>query len=261
MKVEDLVGTGHHTLFKDKSGALKIAFHAHYSTSSVHPRKLYIGDVYFDGNVLRYNFGKQTLRPLGRTEALGYLEEKWNVSEKRANATSKGYDATKIRNFCYQNGKLYCVYNNSEIIILNATTGAYLGKLKEGDICTGGTLKFCDVKCFDGHIVACNLATAAKGEELRLYCWDDDTQDPTLIYNSTNLYGGKEPETGFDCSGLVYYTYGCFGYRLDRTAAAQAKNGEHVEPDALEPGDILCFYNGGSLSHPCGKYLKVSVRS
>ena len=52
------------------------------------------------------------------------------------------------------------------------------------------------------------------------------------------LYGGKEPETGFDCSGLVYYTYGSFGYRLDRTAAAQAKNGEHVEPDALEPGDI-----------------------
>ena len=30
------------------------------------------------------------------------------------------------------------------------------------------------------------------------------------------LYGGKDPETGFDCSGLVYYTYGCFGYRLDQ---------------------------------------------
>lgn len=69
------------------------------------------------------------------------------------------------------------------------------------------------------------------------------------------LYGGKEPETGFDCSGLVYYTYGCFGYRLDRTAAAQAKNGEHVEPDALEPGDILCFYNGGSWIGHVGIYI------
>ena len=69
------------------------------------------------------------------------------------------------------------------------------------------------------------------------------------------LYGGKEPETGFDCSGLVYYTYGCFGYRLDRTAAAQAKNGEHVEPDALEPGDILCFYNDGSWIGHVGIYI------
>ena len=261
MKVEDLVGTGHHTLFKDKSGALKIAFHAHYSTSSVHPRKLYIGDVYFDGNVLRYNFGKQTLRPLGRTEALGYLEEKWNVSEKRANATSKGYDATKIRNFCYQNGKLYCVYNNSEIIILNATTGAYLGKLKEGDICTGGTLKFCDVKCFDGHIVACNLATAAKGEELRLYCWDDDTQDPTLIYNSTNLYGASRLG---DCMEIapnsvwvdnLWFNFAnddgttCRVYELHRTTEGWAENDWVVTTDGTNRyaagGSVRAYPNGG----------------
>ena len=69
------------------------------------------------------------------------------------------------------------------------------------------------------------------------------------------LYGGKDPETGFDCSGLVYYTYGCFGYQLDRTAAAQAQNGEHVELDALEPGDILCFYNGGSWIGHVGIYI------
>ena len=69
------------------------------------------------------------------------------------------------------------------------------------------------------------------------------------------LYGGKAPETGFDCSGLVYYTYGCFGYQLDRTAAAQAQNGEHVELDALEPGDILCFYNGGSWIGHVGIYI------
>ena len=80
--------------------------------------------------------------------------------------------------------------------------------------------------------------------------------DYALQYVGYNyLYGGKEPDTGFDCSGLVYYTYGSFGYRLDRTAAAQAKNGEHVELDALEPGDILCFYNGGSWIGHVGIYI------
>ena len=56
------------------------------------------------------------------------------------------------------------------------------------------------------------------------------------------LYGGKDPETGFDCSGLVFYVYRQFGYRLNRVAEDQAKNGAEVEsPDDLLPGDVLCF--------------------
>ena len=62
-------------------------------------------------------------------------------------------------------------------------------------------------------------------------------------------YGGKEPETGFDCSGLVYYVYGQFGIPLNRTAADMAKNGEHVPPDELQPGDILLFDRGGWIGH------------
>lgn len=69
------------------------------------------------------------------------------------------------------------------------------------------------------------------------------------------LYGAESPEEGFDCSGLVYYVYQQFGYTLNRTAAAQAYNGEHVELDAIEPGDILCFYNQGSYIGHCGIYI------
>jgi cell wall-associated NlpC family hydrolase len=68
-------------------------------------------------------------------------------------------------------------------------------------------------------------------------------------------YGEESPETGFDCSGLVYYVYQQFGHTLNRTAAAQAQNGVHVELDALAPGDILCFYNQGSYIGHCGIYI------
>ena len=67
-------------------------------------------------------------------------------------------------------------------------------------------------------------------------------------------YGGKSPETGFDCSGLVYFVYGQFGIPLNRTAADMEKNGEHVPREELQPGDILLFRRGGWIGH-AGIYI------
>lgn len=49
---DDLVGTGHHSLFYDKEGILRIVFHAHNSTESVQTRLMYIGTMTFRSNNL-----------------------------------------------------------------------------------------------------------------------------------------------------------------------------------------------------------------
>ena len=68
-------------------------------------------------------------------------------------------------------------------------------------------------------------------------------------------WGGKDPSTGFDCSGFMYYVYRHFGYTLNRVASEQALNGRHVETSDLQPGDLLCFYSGGSYIGHVGMYI------
>ena len=141
---------------------------------------------------------------------LSNVNEKWNVSDKRGNISSKGYDANKIRNFAYNDGKLYCVYNHSDILVLNAQTGESLGTLNLGNVVSGGTLKLCDVKVLDGHVVACNLA--ASGQELRLYAWDNDQSEPYLLYNTTEMNGAARIGDCMELAGKydsdLYITFG-----------------------------------------------------
>lgn len=54
-------------------------------------------------------------------------------------------------------------------------------------------------------------------------------------------YGGASPKTGFDCSGLVHYSYSQAGLKLARSAAAQRKAGTAIKFGDARPGDLL-FY-------------------
>ena len=49
---DDLYGTGHHSLFYDKEGQLRIVFHAHHDKDNVGPRLMYIGTMQFRGTNL-----------------------------------------------------------------------------------------------------------------------------------------------------------------------------------------------------------------
>ena len=44
---------------------------------------------------------------------------------------------------------------------------------------------------------------------------------------------------GYDCSGLIYWSYKKHGKKLPRTAAQQYKNSHHVSPTNRKPGDLI----------------------
>lgn len=55
-------------------------------------------------------------------------------------------------------------------------------------------------------------------------------------------FGGYSPETGFDCSGLVSWSYAQVGVNLPRRARDQIRFGVPVQKkEELEPGDIVVF--------------------
>ncbi len=68
-------------------------------------------------------------------------------------------------------------------------------------------------------------------------------------------YGGKSPSTGFDCSGLVYYVYEQFGYRVERIADDQAEQGIEIKPENIKPGDLIAFQTSGKYVGHVGIYV------
>jgi cell wall-associated NlpC family hydrolase len=55
------------------------------------------------------------------------------------------------------------------------------------------------------------------------------------------VFGGTNPRTGLDCSGLVQLVYRELGISLPRTAQQQFDATERVARDQLQPGDLVFF--------------------
>jgi cell wall-associated NlpC family hydrolase len=57
------------------------------------------------------------------------------------------------------------------------------------------------------------------------------------------VWGGESPGRGFDCSGLTQWSWAQAGVSIPRTAATQAAALPTVPLNALEPGDLLFYYD------------------
>jgi cell wall-associated NlpC family hydrolase len=70
-------------------------------------------------------------------------------------------------------------------------------------------------------------------------------------------WGGSTPQTGFDCSGLMQWSYAQSGVQIPRVTYTQieAPNGTEVaDKQNLKPGDLVFFSNAGDVHH-VGMYL------
>ncbi|MDM5250657.1 NlpC/P60 family protein [Lysinibacillus sp. G4S2] len=71
---------------------------------------------------------------------------------------------------------------------------------------------------------------------------------------SSYVWGGSSPSTGFDCSGLVQWSYAQAGVSLPRTASQQYLATQRISASEARVGDLVFFSYGSGVAH-VGIYL------
>jgi peptidoglycan DL-endopeptidase CwlO len=93
------------------------------------------------------------------------------------------------------------------------------------------------------------------------------------VIGTTYVFGSADPGMGFDCSGLVMWSYAQAGIALPHSSAMMSEMLPRLSESQLLPGDLMFFYSpvshvaiylgGGSMidaSHP-GPGGEVAIRS
>lgn len=83
--------------------------------------------------------------------------------------------------------------------------------------------------------------------------------DEALKYQGWKyVYGGNNPNTSFDCSGLVQWCYGKVGIKFPHSAQAQYDMTQHIPLSQAKAGDLVFFhstYDAGDYVTHVGIYV------
>lgn len=73
--------------------------------------------------------------------------------------------------------------------------------------------------------------------------------DAKALIGTNYRYGGVNPQSGMDCSGLMNYVFQNAGITLRRSSREQVKDGKEVRQKDIVPGDLVFFSKGGRVFH------------
>jgi len=91
--------------------------------------------------------------------------------------------------------------------------------------------------------------------------WDVERGHEVTLYalgliDTGYRFGGKNPEAGLDCSGMVSYIFNqAAGVKLKGSAADIARLGRPVSRDDLRPGDLVFFNTRNAPFTHVGIYI------
>lgn len=92
------------------------------------------------------------------------------------------------------------------------------------------------------------LAVSEKGNEVVLYALG--------LIDTGYRFGGKNPEAGLDCSGMVSYIYGqATGLKVFGSASDLARKGRPIQREVLRPGDLVFFNTQNRPFSHVGVYI------
>lgn len=90
--------------------------------------------------------------------------------------------------------------------------------------------------------------SAEQGNEIVMFAMN--------LMGSGYKFGGSNPESGLDCSGMVSYIYQqVLGLQLPHNAAQIARAGKEISPAELSPGDLVFFNTRGRPFSHVGIYI------
>lgn len=105
-------------------------------------------------------------------------------------------------------------------------------------------------------LAACTASLPPVGSPARAGRGHDIAIFALSLIDTGYRFGGRNPEAGFDCSGMVAYIYAqAAGMTLRGSAADLARRGRPVNSDELRPGDLVFFNTRNAPFSHVGIYL------
>ena len=126
------------------------------------------------------------------------------------------------------------------------------------------SLIFANVSLAEDLLHAASNQTNAEGIQIEVVdtpaTWSDKAEEVLMqALSLTGIqykYGGKSPDTGFDCSGFVRYVFSqATKITLPPTARAISQMGTTVKKEELQPGDLVFFNTLKSAFSHVGIYI------